>query len=106
MTSFAVVRRVVVVLHQALAHLAGRDAHHRVGVCVVGRRATENLDADAALLEFGPIAAQGLLHGIGQQRRVALAVGKQRMSQQPLQLLANGCLAGGSSDEEFDSTGI
>jgi hypothetical protein len=83
----AFVRRVVVVLRQPLAHLAGGDAHHRIGVGVIAGRAAEDLDPDASFLELGGVAQQRLIHHMRQQRGVALAVGEERMGQQPLQLL-------------------
>ena len=81
---------VVVVLHQALAHLAGGDADHRIGIGVIAGGAAENFDADASLLELGGVALESLFDGISEQGRIALAVGKERVNEQPVQLLANG----------------
>ena len=93
---FAVVGGVVVVLRKALAHLARGDADDRVGVGVVAGRAAEDLDADAALFEFGGIALKSLFDDVRQQGGVAPAVGKKRVNEEPCQLFANqGGISGG-----------
>ena len=38
--------------------------------------------------EFDGISLERLFHRIGQQCRIALAIGKQRMSQEPMQLFS------------------
>ena len=66
----------VIVLREAFADLARGDANYRVGIGVVGGRPAEDFNADAALLEVGGIAEEGLLDDVGEERGVALAVGE------------------------------
>ena len=89
--------QVVVVLHQPLAHLAGSNPNHRIGVGIVGGRAPKDLNPNAPLLQFGGIPLQRLLHRMGQQYGVPLAIGEKRMSHQPVQLLTDRSRVEGSS---------
>ena len=68
--------RVVIILDQALAHLGGGRANYRIGIGVVIGLPPESLDADRPLFEAGGIAEEGLLDRIGQEHRVAFAVGE------------------------------
>ena len=70
----AVVRGVVVILHQPLADLTGGDADYGVGIGVITGGAAKDFNADAAFLEFGATAFQGLLNGVSEQNRIALAI--------------------------------
>ena len=80
-------RRLVVVLGQALPHFPGCNAHHRIRIRIVSGYPPENLDGDAPLFQLGGIPEQSLFHRVGQEGRVSFAVGKKGMSQQALQLL-------------------
>ena len=86
-SQLAIVGRVVVILHQTLAHFARRNPDHRVGIRVVSRRTSKNLNPDAALFQLAAAPQQGPFHRMRQQRRIPLAVGKQGAGQQSLQLL-------------------
>jgi hypothetical protein len=86
---FAVVGGVVIVLDQPLADFARCDADDWIGVGVVGGGAVEDIDADAAFFQVRCVTLEGLLHGVGEEGRVAFAVGKQRMDQQALKLTAD-----------------
>ena len=93
---FARVGRVVVVLRKAFADFAGGDADDGVGIGVIAWGAAEDLDANTAFLQFGRVAAEGLLDDIAEQRRIALAVGEERMSLEPFELGADrGRIGGG-----------
>jgi hypothetical protein len=85
----AIVGCVVVVLHQPLANLTRSDADDRVCVGVVGGGAVEDFYADASFFQPGRVTFEGLLYGVGEEGGIALAVAKQGVGEEALQLLAD-----------------
>ena len=81
---------VVVVLNEPLAHFRRGGAHHRIEIHIVAGIAPKGLNANGAFFQLAGVAEQRLLNGVGKQHRVALAVREQGVSEQPLQLLADG----------------
>src|SRR5579862_8736760 len=82
-------RGVIVVLRQALSHLARGNADDRISIGVVGGSSPEDFHRDTAFLEFGSVPEKGLFHGVRKQSRVPLAVCKKGVDQQALQLFTD-----------------
>jgi hypothetical protein len=70
----------VVILGKLFSNLARRYANSRIGIRVVARIPSKDLDAQTAFLELMDIAISGLVDNVTKEGRIALTGGETRTS--------------------------
>jgi hypothetical protein len=84
--NFVAVGRVVIVLGEALANLAGGDADYRIRVGVITWRAAEDLHADGAFLDLVRVTVQSLFHDEAKQGWITFALEEKRVNEEEFKL--------------------
>jgi hypothetical protein len=82
--------RILIILGQALTDLHCGSPHDRFQVGVVVRFPAEDLNPEIALLELVGVARQRSFHNMPQEARVSLAVLKESVREDSLELIPDG----------------
>jgi hypothetical protein len=86
---FLPMSRVVVVLSDSLAHLAGGHADYRIIVAVIVRSPAKKFNAENSLFETVFLSAERLLDNMPEERGVPLTLAEERARQHPFKLTHN-----------------
>ena len=80
-------RRLIVILGETLAHFSCGNANDGVGIEIIFRGTTKDLDADGAFLEFFCVAVHGFAYDVIEETGIATAVDKMGTILQTEELL-------------------
>jgi hypothetical protein len=83
------VSRIVVVLSDSLAHLAGGHADYRIIVAVIVRSPAKEFDAENSLFETVFLSAERLLDDMPEKWGISLTLAEERARQHPFKLTQN-----------------